>query len=485
MSNGNKNTKRPKDSEFTLPDNFQFGVATAGFQVEGGINGPGEPANNWLSWERAGRVEPSGSAVSFWKDYEDQLDRVAEMGCNSIRIGIEWARCEPEDGVFDQQAIDGYIKILQACRARGLEPLATLHHFTHPHYLGDKFWVDVSAPERYLVWVKKAIESFHPYCHQWVTINELNIYAIETFIIGTFPPGKYGDVASMIRTLDHLLTAHIGAYEVIHSLQPNAVVGTNNFCFSLYDIDRLLSDVLYGRSQGVAREDLFLWLEERRFTYMNHVSAMTPNPYRRRDAILAKFVRSNARIEKGLSRAIAAVYASPYELTLDVSQIDYYDPVTSHHLRIPGHKTSGGRNWLPGRLLWDHIQNPPGLVSYSSLNTLAGSQLWIVENGLGSRVKKGCSYPRLDGWDRPSHMKATLGAMIKAIEKGTPISGYWHWTLCDNYEWGSYEPRFGIFGIDRERSNKWLDTDSMGNNSAGAYKKIIEGLRNGDLSVVN
>ena len=27
-----------------LPDDFVFGVATAGFQVEGGYNGPGEPA---------------------------------------------------------------------------------------------------------------------------------------------------------------------------------------------------------------------------------------------------------------------------------------------------------------------------------------------------------------------------------------------------------------------------------------------------------
>ncbi len=461
---------------FSLPDGFQFGVATAGFQVEGGINGPGEPANNWLNWERSGRVEPSGSAVGFWTDYEDHLDRVVGLGCNSVRIGLEWARCEPEDGVFDEQAIGGYQKILKACEDRGLRPLVTLHHFTHPHYLGDLFWLDPASPERYLKWVKKAIESFHPFCNQWVTINELNIYALETFVAGTFPPGKYADVASMVRAIDHLLTAHVGAYEIIHKVQPEAVVGTNNFCFSFYDIDRMLMDVLYGRSQGISREDLFLWLEERRFAYTNKVSAITPNPYRRRDGILAKLIRANVKVEKGLSRAIAAVYASPHELTSDVAQIDYYDPVTSHHLRIPGHKTAGGRNWLPGRLLWDHIQDPPRLANYAGLNTNAGQDLWIVENGLGSRVRRGRSYPRLDGWDRPSHIKASLGAMVGAISRGIPITGYWHWTLCDNYEWGSYEPRFGIFGIDRERANRWLSTDSMGGDSAGTYRKIIAEL---------
>jgi beta-glucosidase/6-phospho-beta-glucosidase/beta-galactosidase len=29
-----------------LPDGFRFGVATSGFQIEGGYNGPGQPANN-------------------------------------------------------------------------------------------------------------------------------------------------------------------------------------------------------------------------------------------------------------------------------------------------------------------------------------------------------------------------------------------------------------------------------------------------------
>ena len=49
-----------------LPEGFLFGVATAGFQIEGGFNGPGEPANNWARWEAGGRIEPSGNACDFW-----------------------------------------------------------------------------------------------------------------------------------------------------------------------------------------------------------------------------------------------------------------------------------------------------------------------------------------------------------------------------------------------------------------------------------
>ncbi|MCL5885558.1 MAG: glycoside hydrolase family 1 protein, partial [Actinobacteria bacterium] len=59
-----------------------------------------------------------------------------------------------------------------------------------------------------------------------------------------------------------------------------------------------------------------------------------------------------------------------------------------------------------------------------------------------------------------------------------------HWSLMDNYEWGDYQPRLGLYGIDRERGLKILPTDSAGYDSAGEYRKVIEGLRRDDLSVL-
>src|SRR5580698_10584486 len=112
---------------FTLPPGFRFGVSTAGFQIEGGFNGPGEPANNWAGWERAGRVEPSGIALDFWNDYEHQFDRAVAAGCDAFRLSVEWARCEPERGAIDTAALERYRRILEACHARGLQPLVTLH----------------------------------------------------------------------------------------------------------------------------------------------------------------------------------------------------------------------------------------------------------------------------------------------------------------------------------------------------------------------
>jgi beta-glucosidase/6-phospho-beta-glucosidase/beta-galactosidase len=178
------------------------------------------------------------------------------------------------------------------------------------------------------------------------------------------------------------------------------------------------------------------------------------------------------------------VWACPYEGTLDVVGIDYYDPVVSHHLTVPGGRTAGGRSWAPGRELWDDRVNPSGLERYCRANTVPGLGVWMVENGLCNRVRRGRSFPRLDGWDRARYLRANLSSLVDALDTGVPVGAYYHWTLVDNYEWGSYEPRFGIHGVDRERGGRILDTDAMGLDAAAAYRRLIEGLRSGDRSVL-
>jgi beta-glucosidase len=468
-----------------LPPGFRFGVATAGFQIEGGYNGPGEPANNWAPWERAGRVEPSGIAVDFWNRYEDHLDRAAGMGCDAFRMSVEWARVEPRQGEVDDTALDRYAAILDACHERGLEPLVTLLHFTHPAWLGDDFWLSAEAPERFAGWVELAAGRLASRCRHWVTINEINVIGAGSYLLGLFPPGRYGAAGDMRRAFDHLLVAHVRGYEVLHRIQPEATVTTNNVSMSLYELDRLAVDVVVARSEGATREGLGPWLAERRRRWYSQLPAPGAIEAGLRRLVTPLMAQGGAdALAQALPRAVEAVWASPHERTLDVVSLDYYDPVIGNHVRPPGRATAGGRAWLPSADLWDDIVDPDGLVTYCRANVVPGAPLWVVENGLCNRVRRGRSYPRLDGWDRPRYIERNLAALVTAVDAGIPIGAYFHWTLADNYEWGSYEPRFGIFGVDRERGTRILDTDAMGLDAAGAYRRIIEGLRTGDRSVV-
>jgi beta-glucosidase len=481
-----------------LPPDFRFGVATAGFQVEGGYNGPGEPANNWASWERVGRVEPSGIAVDFWHRYEELLDRAAAMGVDAFRLSVEWSRVEPEPGVIDETALAGYESILAACHARGMQPLVTLHHFTHPAWLGEDFWLTDDAPERFASWVELAVGRLAPLCRHWVTLNEVNVIGLCSYVLGMFPPGRRGAARDMFRALDTLVAAHVKGYEVIHRLQDDAVVTTNNASMSLYELDRVVVDVLLSRTAGLGRDEVGGWLEDSRRRWYERLPApgRLERGLRRAAGSLGRrgpgtsgrsggSEPSGGSVGSGLfPRAMSAVWDSPHECTLDVIGLDYYDPTIASHARVPGRHGAGGRLWSPAAELWEDRVVPARLADYCAANAAAGLGLWVVENGLCNRVHRGRSYPRPDGWDRPRYLAANLAALVAAIDAGVPVGAYYHWTLTDNYEWGSYEPRFGLLGIDRERGVRILGTDAMGSDAAGAYRRLVEGLRKGDRSVL-
>ena len=469
-----------RDSRPVLPEGFRFGVATSGFQIEGGFNGPGEPANNWVRWEQAGQVEPSGVAVDFWNRFEEHFDRARAMGCDAFRLSVEWARVERHPGEYDTGALDHYAVILDACRRRGLEPLVTLHHFTHPAWLGEDFWLSGDAPARYAAWVEAAVSHLAPHCRTWVTLNEINVMGIGSYLLGTFPPGRVMALTDTVSAVDRLLAAHVKGYEVIHRIQPEAVVTTNNVSLSVYELDRMLVDILLSRSEGVARRELRGWLGGRRAAWYAALPPAGPLERTLRRAAAALWERRS-----GLSSAIDAVWESPYERTVDVVGIDYYDPVVAHRARLPGHRTAGGSSWHPGGELWDDRVDPAGLVQYGAANAAPGLGLWIVENGLCNRVRRARSFPRLDGWDRPRYLRGNLAALVELLDGGVPVGAYYHWSLVDNYEWGSYEPRFGIHGVDRERGLRVLDTDAMGMDAAGAFRHMVEGLRSGDRSVLD
>jgi len=497
-----------------LPEGFKFGVATAAFQVEGGLNGRGEPENNWVMWERAGRVEPSGSAVGFWDRYEEHLDRAAAIGCNVFRLGVEWARVEPEPGQIDTGVFDRYEQILEACAERGMAPFVTLHHFTHPSWLGDDFWLSARSPALFEGWVAAVVDRLGNHCNHWITVNEINVMTLGSYVLGMFPPGRMGAFGDFHRATAHLLAAHVKGYDAIRSRQPDALISTNNASMSIYEFDRMFIDLLLAPASGIAREDLEDWLGDKRRAWYRSIDP--PAPLER---LLRKTAAAKAAIARvpfasgahGLSRrnnsesaidpvssfspALDAIYASPHALTLDALAVDYYDPVGANHFQFPGRSTAGGRSMSPAGAIWDERIDPPGMHTYLRANITQSEEashkrgkpleIWIIENGMCNRVLRGRSYDRVDAWDRPSYLRENLRSMTDAIGAGIPVSAYLHWSLVDNYEWGSYEPRFGLHGVDRERNNRILDTDSMGRDSAGMYKRLIAGLRSGDRSVLD
>ncbi|HVE91914.1 MAG TPA: family 1 glycosylhydrolase, partial [Actinomycetota bacterium] len=195
---------------------FLWGVSTASYQVEGGINTSAGPVNNWAPWDASGRVQPCGDALSFWACPERLLDLASATGCNAFRMSVEWARVQPAPGAWDPAALDRYAEILAMCRARGLEPVVTLQHFTHPLWAGQDLWLDHRAPDLFESYCRRCVDEIgrrleaagQPPVRWWITINEPAVVPAATYLLGMFPGTGWGP-RRVAAAFDHTLAAHV------------------------------------------------------------------------------------------------------------------------------------------------------------------------------------------------------------------------------------------------------------------------------------
>jgi beta-glucosidase len=175
------------DREASFPEAFLWGTATSAYQIEGDNTN-----SDWWRYERAPHtraVEPCGDACDSWHRYEEDLDLVHALGLNAFRFSIEWARVEPARGIISTEALDHYRAVIEACLARDVVPVVTLHHFTLPQWVADAGGFEspdiVSWMTDYTGVIAQALgDGIGIAC----TINEPNIVALFGYLNGVFPP---------------------------------------------------------------------------------------------------------------------------------------------------------------------------------------------------------------------------------------------------------------------------------------------------------
>ncbi len=500
-------TVRAALAELELPRDFLLGTSTAGYQVEGGFNGEGEPANNWYSMEKSGRVPRTGVCCDFWRRWPEDLDRCTAMGLSAFRMGLEWARLEPRperpggQPQLDPVALDTYARMLAGCWERGLRPCVTLHHFTHPQHAGDDLWlhsgraIDLLVPA-----VLAAVEAINerlvgehgqPPIDYFTTINEPFMLAGATHLLGMFPAPKhsfgFGFVRQMLQSL-HL--AHVALYRGLHALYlrrgwARPTVTLNPYATMLFESDLMLLHILMAPARGIGRDQLLDHLRQEKAIFEDKTRAAVAGL--RSQGLLRRGVEGLTRVfarqhigPRDFSRLIDAVYSGPPgERLLDAISFDFYDPYFGDYvdLALPTVLRLRQRPWT-----WRQV--PAALPTFLELYGRVGGQelpVDLLEQGMCYRGPVGGgAAPRPEGYRRAALLRAGVFACLQARAQGVPVRSSYHWPLLDNYEWGSFEPRFGIHGVLFEEGQRRLDTDILGDDVAGVYRAIAVALAAGD-----
>lgn len=396
---------------FHFPRGFLWGTATSSHQVEGN-----NTLNNWWAWEQeSGHIandQKSGSACEWWGGrWREDFDRAAEGNQNAHRFSIEWSRIQCLPDRWDEASLDRYREMVRGLTERGMTPLVTLHHFGDPLWLTEMGgWENEAIVEHFVSYVRKVVDALREYANLWITINEPNVLAVSSYLLGDFPPGK-NDLRATLRVMTNLVRAHAAAYHAIHEIQPTARVGlAHQYRGFIPSKPRSPLDRLAASLQSSLFNDFFPRAAQSGVLHYPAYSKRLPEAMGTQDFLGINYYTQNM-VSFNLLKA---------------------SQMFGHRFHPPDAELSE-TNFIANR--------PEGMFQALQWGRQFELPMIITENGVEDSQDK----------LRPRYLIQHLHQMWRAVNFNYPVKGYFHWTLVDNFEWErGWTQRWGLWGLDLE-----------------------------------
>ncbi|SIT83674.1 glycoside hydrolase family 1 protein [Microbacterium sp. RU33B] len=411
----------PTSSAF--PADFLWGVATAGHQNEG----DNTTSDTWFLENVTPTVfrERSGRATNGWELWESDLDLVAGMNLNAYRFSVEWARVEPTEGEFSEDALAHYEAVIDGCLARGLAPIVTFNHFTSPHWFAARgAWLDPEAPELFARYCGVVMDRFGDRIRLAVTFNEPDLPEMLTwaglpdFIVEL--EAATLDAAAREAGVDRYRAGNV----MLHEDFPGMRAGmTDAHVAGKAAIKRRRADLPVGLSLAMCDD------------------VAVPG---------GEAVRDRKRAE---------VYDYWLELARDDDfvGVQNYERLTYGPDGLVPAAEGAVVNGMGTPVEPDSLR---GAVVYA--HDVSGVPVLVSEHGVSTpddRIRADFIAPSLEG-------------LAQAIADGVPVLGYCHWTLMDNFEWiFGYGPKLGLHEVNRETYERTAKP------SAGVYAELVRKAR--------
>ncbi|KAH0625061.1 hypothetical protein JD844_033116 [Phrynosoma platyrhinos] len=192
----------PEDALFlqdTFPEGFLWGAAgSAAYQTEGawGLEGKGA----FLPRRR--------SHLDLPLHLERDLEAVGRLGLSHYRFSLSWARLLPNGTEpLNPAAVAHYLGLLEGLRARGVEPLVTLHHWDLPQSLQEAYggWQHPALVRLFQDYARLCFRLFGKLVRYWLTLDSPYLVAWHGYGTGKMAPGVRGGWEGAYRVGHNLL----------------------------------------------------------------------------------------------------------------------------------------------------------------------------------------------------------------------------------------------------------------------------------------
>lgn len=433
-----------------FPSTFQWGTATAAYQIEGAVSSGGRTPSVWDTFStQPGHIlngDSGAIACDHYHRYLEDIQLLATLGVKHYRFSVAWPRILPAGtGQVNDEGLTFYDRLVDALLAQGITPHVTLFHWDSPQTLEDRYgsWRSREMATAFAEYVSIVVRTLGDRVAHWMTLNEIFCFTHLGYGVNQIPPHapgtRVGSLKEVWQTSHHALLAHGLGCQAIRAASPRPC--------QVSLVDNYLATVPWVETAEhiTAAQNAFHTIG----TNGGIIFPALTGEYS--PALLAQLGEHAPDIAPGDLETIHQpldalgfnVYSGVYVRAADNSTGYEVLPFPQGYPRLH-------MPWLhivPESLYW-------GIRHVSTTLQRPDLPIFISENGCAAQDAVTEQGEVLD-LDRIHYLRQYLKAAHRAIDEGYPLRGYFLWSLMDNFEWAyGYDRRFGITYIDYETQRR-------------------------------
>ncbi len=447
----------------SFPEDFNWGSATASYQVEGAFDVGGRSASIWDTFSKTpGKVvrgDNGDVACDHYNRFLEDIQIMKDLGMQTYRFSIAWPRIMPNGtGEVNQEGIDFYNRLIDALLEAGIQPTATLYHWDLPQVLQDKGgWANRDIVQQFADYATVCAEAFGDRVSNWITINEPWCVTWLGNFWGVHAPGLK-DLDTSIAVAHHTALAHAEATRALRAVRPEIRSGITLNMTNYRVSDESNPELLQLRDYWDSNINRW-WIDAQLHgTYPANLVEFYGEK-------LAKVVLPGDMEKLKMDSEFLGVnyYSDSFLNTPTAEQVEknegtFVFPINSDGTS-PAPHTDMGWPITPEGLgdLLIRIHD-----SWPEITDIA-----ITENGVAYDDEPD-ENGVVNDQRRVDYLLSHLNSVSRAIDAGSPVKSYYYWSLMDNFEWAEgYAKRFGIVHINFETLQR---TPKL---SAKVYSSVI------------
>lgn len=422
------------DIEF--PSEFVWGAATASYQIEGAWNEDGKGQSIWDTFSHtSGKIyngDTGDTACDHYHLYKKDVALMAELGLHAYRFSTAWTRIFPEGrGKPNRKGRDFYDALIDQLLDQEIDPWLCFYHWDLPQALQDKGgWQNRDMVYWFADYAAFVAEAYGDRVKHFLILNEPNVAALLGHMLGLHAPGK-SDFMTFIAASHHFNLATGLVTERLRSLSTEWQLGT---VLNLQPVHPEKDT-----DEDMEAAELFHALMNR-----NVLDPLLKGQYpNETEAMLSSVVQDDDL--RQIAQPLDFLGVNCYTRMLIKS--DKKSPFSIAQASPPKGSELTAMNWeVYPKALYESLKNLQ--------ENYGNPRVFVTENGAAYKDELNAR-GEISDTARIRYLERHLEAVKEAMEEGANVSGYFVWSLLDNFEWAEgYAKRFGLIHVDYETQKR-------------------------------